>query len=289
MGSAIENQVAALLNSRTTRLTSIGSGGFGHAMYGRLENGRQIFVKADPSAPDRFFEQEADGLRRLAETGGVRTPAVLAAEPGILILEWAQTTSPSQDAAANFGHQLAVMHRYGQTGFGREENGFVGSEPLPGGGGHTDWVSFYAEERLQPFLDRAGSAGHISADDRQAVRQVIGQLDRLAGPAEPAARLHGDLWSGNVLWTSGGATVIDPAVYGGHREMDLAMLALFGLPQLKTVLTAYRNTYPLSRGWQDRVPLYQLFPLLVHAVIFGGSYGQAAGDAARRSLAALDP
>lgn len=289
MPDRITSQVEALLHSPVNELTPIRSGGFGETMQGRLADGRKIFVKTDPNAPDQFFEQEGDGLRSLAETSGVPTPAVLAADPGMLILEWVSEGSPSRQLAADFGQQLAITHRYGHTGFGREEDGFIGSEPLPGGSGYTDWTRFYAAARLQPFLDRARTAGHISTDDQQAVTQVIRQLDRLAGPNEPAARLHGDLWAGNVLWNPTGVTVIDPAFHGGHRETDLAMLALFGLPHLTAVLNAYQQTYPLSPGWQERVPLHQLFPLLVHAVIFGGSYGHAAGDAARRSLSILDP
>jgi fructosamine-3-kinase len=289
MPGGIDDRVAALLETSVRELRPIGSGGFGQAMHGRLADGREIFVKADEQAPARFFEQEADGLRWLAETGGVATPGVLAAEPGVLVLEWLESGSSTQQSAADFGRQLAITHGYGHTGYGRDEDGFVGSEPLPGGAGHSDWPSFYAQARLQPFLSRAVDAGRIGTQDRQPVEQVIANLDRLAGPGEPPARLHGDLWSGNVQWTPHGAAVIDPAAHGGHRETDLAMLALFGLPHLDTVVQSYDQTYPLSPGWQQRVPLHQLFPLLVHAVIFGGPYGQAAGDAARRSLTTMNP
>lgn len=284
MHGGSDTRIEALLDTPVTDLAALGGGGFGQAMRGQLQDGRQIFVKTDPDASYRFFEQEAEGLRWLAETGGVATPAVLAVEPGLLITEWLDSGSSSKQLATDFGHRLAVTHRYGHTGFGRDEDGFIGSEPLPGGSGHTDWSSFYADQRLRPFLDRAGAAGHITTQDRQVVEQVIDQLNHLAGPEEPPARLHGDLWAGNVLWGPDRAAVIDPACYGGHRETDLAMLALFGLPHLETVLTSYNQTYPLSSGWQQRVPLHQLFPLLVHAVLFGGAYGHAAGDAARRSL-----
>lgn len=288
MRGGIDTRIEALLTTRVTDLRPMGAGGFGQAMHGWLDGGREIFVKADSNAPPRFFEQEADGLQWLAETGGVATPAVLATEPGLLITEWLDSGASGKQLAHDFGHQLAITHGYGHTDYGRTEDGFIGSEPLPGGSGHSDWPSFYAEERLRPFLDRAAASGHIGAQDRQMVEQVIDQLDRLAGPDESPARLHGDLWSGNVLWGPSRVAVIDPACHGGHRETDLAMLALFGLPHLEAVLDSYDQTYPLSAGWQQRVPLHQLFPLLVHAVIFGGPYGNAAGDAARRSLAVAD-
>lgn len=108
------------------------------------------------------------------------------------------------------------------------------------------------------------------------------RLTSLAGPDEPPARLHGDLWSGNVVWGHDGAVLVDPAAHGGHRETDLAMLALFGLPHLQRLVDAYDEERPLADGWQDRQPLHQLFPVLVHAAMFGSAYGRRAGELARR-------
>jgi fructosamine-3-kinase len=103
----------------------------------------------------------------------------------------------------------------------------------------------------------------------------------LTGPPEPPSRLHGDLWSGNVLWSPDGVVLVDPAAHGGHRETDLAMLALFGLPHLDRVVAAYDEAWPLAEGWRDRVGLHQLHPLLVHAALFGGGYAARAADLAR--------
>jgi fructosamine-3-kinase len=113
-----------------------------------------------------------------------------------------------------------------------------------------------------------------------ARRVELGEFDDGA----PAARIHGDLWSGNVLWTREGAVLIDPAAHGGHRETDLAMLALFGLPHLDRLQEAYDEAYPLAEGWADRLGLHQLFPLLVHACLFGGGYGVRAAQTAARYL-----
>jgi fructosamine-3-kinase len=113
---------------------------------------------------------------------------------------------------------------------------------------------------------------------------VCERIDELAGPPEPPARLHGDLWSGNVLWSGDGAWLVDPAAHGGHRETDLAMLALFGCPHLSIVLAAYDEAYPLADGWRRRVALHQLFPLLVHTVLFGGGYAEQTIAAARAAL-----
>lgn len=279
-----------LLGIGVRQLRAVGGAGFGRPYAAELADGHTVFVKAQPDAVPGFFDHEAWGLRWLAEVSdGVRAAQVLAAGPELLVLEWIEPGRPSAAAAADFGRRLAITHDAGAPGFGRDVDSMIASEPLPGGSDAGDWADFYARARLQPFLDRAVAGGAVSDHDRRAIEQLIMELPRLAGPAEPPARLHGDLWSGNVLWTDHGAVVIDPAAYGGHRETDLAMLALFGLPHLSTVLSAYQEVHPLADGWQRRVRLHQLFPLLVHAVIFGAGYGSQAGDAARSVLADARP
>ena len=152
--------------------------------------------------------------------------------------------------------------------------------------GDPAWADWYAADRLLPYLRQARDAGDLTGAEARAVERVCDRLPELAGPAEPPARLHGDLWSGNVLWSGDGAWLIDPAAHGGHRETDLAMLALFGCPHLATILDAYDEAAPLADGWRDRVPLHQLFPLLVHVVLFGRGYADQAAAAARAALRA---
>jgi fructosamine-3-kinase len=145
---------------------------------------------------------------------------------------------------------------------------------------HSDrWGSFYAHERLAPMADRA--ATRLDAPTRKAIEDVMARCDSgdFDDDDQPA-RLHGDLWSGNVMWTSAGAVLIDPAAHGGHRETDLAMLALFGCPHRGAVLDGYQSVRPLSEGWRDRVGLHQLYPLLAHVVLFGGGYASQASTAA---------
>ena len=146
--------------------------------------------------------------------------------------------------------------------------------------GHRSWGEFYAEERLRPMAEAAGA--RLSTDGRAAIGRVIQRC--LAGDFDdddPSARLHGDLWSGNVMWTPAGVVLIDPAAHGGHRETDLAMLALFGCPYLDAVLDGYREVHPLRRGWRERIGLHQLYPLLAHVALFGGSYTRQTETAAR--------
>jgi fructosamine-3-kinase len=128
-------------------------------------------------------------------------------------------------------------------------------------------------------------AGALRPEDGRLVEAVIDRIGSLAGPAEPPSRIHGDCWAGNVLWSHGRGWLIDPAAHGGHRETDLAMLALFGAPDLDRILAGYDDAVPLAAGWRSRVPLHQLHPLLVHACLFGASYRGAVCSASRAALA----
>jgi fructosamine-3-kinase len=145
----------------------------------------------------------------------------------------------------------------------------------------ASWPEWYVEHRVLPYLRTAVDQG--SLNNPAPIEAVCDRIGELAGPVEPPARLHGDLWSGNVLW-SDQAWLIDPAAHGGHRETDLAMLHLFGCAQLERIVAAYHERDPLADGWRERIPLHQLFPLLVHTMLFGGGYG-AQAVAAARSLA----
>ena len=145
------------------------------------------------------------------------------------------------------------------------------------------WGRFYAEQRMLPYARRARDVGHLSAAayaqvERVAERLVAGEFD----DGRPVARIHGDLWSGNVLFTAAGVVLIDPAAHGGHGLTDLAMLHLFGTPQLETITSAYAEAATLPDGWADLIGLHQLHPLLVHAVSHGPSYGAEAGRIAER-------
>ena len=207
---------------------------------------------------------------------------VLAVAADCLILEWIEPARTHADTAAGFGRALARTHAAGAPGFGAEHDGYVGRLPLANRALPT-WAEFWAERRIAPYLKVARDKELIAPDDAATVERAVTRTAEIV-PEEPPARLHGDLWNGNVLWSTDRVVVIDPAAYAGHREVDLAMLALFGLPQLAQVLTAYQETSPLADGWEDRVAFHQLFPLLVHACLFGGQYGARAARLAARYL-----
>ena len=253
-----------------------------------------MFVKRSAEAPRGFFACEAAGLQWLsAADGGVPCAEVIGYDDTSLTLERLDSAAPTQSAAHEFGRRLAHTHDAGATAFGAPPDGWTGpgyfgplGRPLPMSYDAGDrWGRFYAHQRLAPMADRA--ATRLDVPTRDAIAAVIemcaaGEFDDDDRPA----RLHGDLWSGNVMWTPGGAVLIDPAAHGGHRETDLAMLALFGCPHLETVIDGYRSQRPLQEGWRDRVGLHQLYPLLAHVVLFGGSYAEQARTAAASALRA---
>ncbi|MEU8974015.1 fructosamine kinase family protein [Streptomyces monashensis] len=253
-----------------------------------LDGGTRVMVKRG-DAPGAV-RAEVAGLRWLAATGTVRVPAVLGHDERWMVTERVHTGHPDSDAALRFGQGLAALHAAGAVDFGAPppdgpEDAFIGLAPMRNTPG-TDWARWYAEHRVLPYVRGAVDRGSLRPGEAAVFERVCARLPELAGPAEPPARLHGDLWHGNVLWGADGEVrLIDPAAHGGHRETDLAMLALFGCPHLDRVLAGYDGTAPLADGWRDRVGVHQLFPLLVHAVLFGRGYAEQALAVARSTLA----
>ena len=280
----VARRAEELLDAQVIATAPVAGGDISTATRLRLSDGTTALVKTHHQAPDGFFDAEARGLAWLDEAhreGGVAVPEVLAHDHECLILRWIEPGKPTADAAAGFGAALARTHRAGAPAFGAESDGFIGRLPLPNRTAPT-WAEFYATRRLLPYLKLARDRGAIGEDDAAAVEGVVRRLEGLV-PDEPPARLHGDLWNGNVLWAlDGTCRVIDPAAHGGHREVDLAMLSLFGLPHLQRALDAYDEEHPLADGWRDRLGVHQLFPLLVHACLFGGGYGARAAETARQ-------
>jgi fructosamine-3-kinase len=258
----------------------VGGGDICTAYRARTDDGRPVFAKTRSGAPPGFFTVEADRLDRLREAAAVPVPRVVAAGPDGLVLEWVEPGPPQRKAAAEFGRALAALHEQTAPAFGYDGDGFVGLLPLDNGRDEA-WPSFFVERRILPYV------GSLSADERRAVDALVERIDEVTGPAERPSLVHGDLWSGNLLWARSGAVhLVDAAaVHVGHPESDLAMLALFGAPHLDEILAAYLSVRPLADGWRERVALHQLHPLLVHATMFGGGWGSRAAAAARAALA----
>ncbi len=293
------------LPPRVREARLLGGGNINEAFRVVLASREEAFVKTRGDVAPGEYAAEAAGLEWLAESGALRVPRVLERDERYLALEWVEPGRLVAAGEEELGRGLAALHGAGAPGFGSfavsvghaetdaadegetvdgtaagDEHAWLGSLRLPNAP-MGDWRSFYAERRLLPLARLARQRGALSAAGARTVERVCGRIGELAGPAEPPARLHGDLWSGNVLADAEGHPwLIDPSAYGGHREVDLAMLALFG--SSARTIAAYEEVTPLADGWRERVGLYQLLPLLVHAALFGGSYVQATERMAAR-------
>ncbi|WP_281179466.1 fructosamine kinase family protein [Streptomyces megasporus] len=290
--------MAALTGASVEEMRPVGGGDICDAYRVALSDGRTVFAKTLRPAPEGFFAAEATGLELLASSGTVAVPEVSAVEEDVLVLEWVEPGRADAAQAERLGRELAALHATPARAWGNPDPSrpaYLGSVPLPSPAdppaAPEDWPAFHAEWRLLPLLRRAVDGGGIAGRDARDVERLCEELyadpgdgTGVSGPPLPPAVVHGDLWSGNVLWSADGrARLIDPAAQGGRPETDLGMLELFGCPHLERLLAAYEEVGPLP-GLRARLPLHQLQHLLVHAVLFGSGYGARCGAAARAAL-----
>ncbi len=279
--TAWQRELAATIGTEVMAADRVTGGDINEAFRVRLADGRVVFVKTHARPPPGMFATEAAGLAWLSAGDGgagsqsairikpLRVPHVLAGAESFLALEWIDIAAKGRGFDEALGRGLAALHRIGAPAFGLDQPSYLATlrqDNRP----TADGVAFWIEQRVRPLAERAIAAGAMP-DIRADLDRLRARPDRF-GPSEPPARLHGDLWWGNVIAEAGAPVLIDPAVYGGHREVDLAMLALFGgVPP--ALIAAYHEVFPLADGWRDRVTLWQLYPLAAHAVLFGGGYG----------------
>jgi fructosamine-3-kinase len=263
----------AALGSPVAGLQAVSGGDINQAFEVHLQDGRVVFAKSNSDAPATMFEAEARGLAWLGQANALRVPTVIAHTKDVLVLEHIQRGPRRPDFDERFGRGLAMLHRAGAAGFGLDHDNFIGRLPQANAPlAPATWANFYRVRRLQPQLQLAIDEGQTTPTMRRGFDRLLERLEDIVGPPEPPARLHGDLWGGNAMVDDRGMPcLIDPAVYGGHREVDLAMMRLFGGFSPR-VFSAYHEAFPLAQGHEDRVPLYQLYYLLVHVNLFGGSY-----------------
>lgn len=268
-------------------VSTVGGGDINHAARVTTAQGR-YFVKWHQAPPPRFFDCEARGLCLLRDAGTARVPGVIGqgrvpgSRTAFLILEWIDRNGGKYTAASTLGRQLAEQHRPRHPHYGLDYDNYIGQLAQPNR--HTrSWVSFYRTERLGAQRDLAEKLGHLPAKRARRLDRLMQRLDEWIDEdrCQPSL-LHGDLWGGNwMVGLDGEPVLIDPAVYYGDREADLAMTALFGgFPP--DFYQAYEEVFPLAPGYEDRQPLYQLYYLLVHLNLFGESYGSRVDSILKR-------
>jgi len=289
---AVQKGIAAALSAslgrsvRVDRWQGIGGGCISNAS--RVDtNAGVFFAKWNEEAPPDLFEAEARGLRQMARAAArVAIPKVLAASgprgkvPAFIVMEYLEPESAHGDhEEETLGRGLAELHRTSSERFGFPGDTYCGST-RQANGWCDSWPQFYTERRIVPLLNAVRRERSLSANDEALYERVIARLPDLLERGSPPSLIHGDLWSGNVLWTTRGPALVDPACAYADREMEFGITTLFGGLSPRA-WSAYLETWPLDAGWRERNPLYQLYHLLNHYLIFGGGYGAQARDVAK--------
>ena len=257
------DRLAAVLGAPVTATAPVGGGCTDDALRVDLDDGRRVFVKTRADRLPGAYETEARGLRWLAAAGAIAVPRPVAVADDLLALEWIDAGETTAAAGESLGRGLAALHRAGAPGFGLDHDNFIGPLPQDNTAG-DDWADFYAVRRLAPYLDDLPA--EVSARLRDAIDD--GRLAHVLEHDVVPSLIHGDLWSGNIV---GGRWLVDPAVNRADRELDLAMLSLFGSIS-DGFARGYAQVWPLDDGWQQRRPALQLYHLLVHVRLFGAGY-----------------
>jgi len=251
------------------------SGGDINQAY-RLTSGTDnFFVKLNNKAFSLdMFQTEALGLELLSQCKGFMIPRVIGTgtledSRAFLLLEFIEETAQGESFWQEFGKALASLHSISESYFGLDHDNYIGSLPQSNKK-HKSWEDFFAEERIEKQFSLAYNQGYFPREVLKAKDKLINRLTELL-PREKPSLLHGDLWSGNYLASQHTPVLIDPAVYFGHREVDIAMMHLFGgFPQ--QVFESYNSVYPMEKGWKNRLEVHNLYPLLVHTNLFGRAY-----------------
>jgi len=275
----VKNAIQDEFDTEITSTTAVSGGDINKAAKCRLNNGKTVFVKYHKNAPENMFQAEAKGLELLRKHApeDVLVPEVLSQpdkKSEALVLEWIETGSSDQTTHEKLGRGLAHIHKTTQSNFGLDHDNFIG-KLHQSNSEHATWSDFFFQERLEPQIRLAIDRALLTKNEMNLAEHISSKLDSIY-PCEPAALLHGDLWGGNyMVEQSGKPVLIDPAVYFGHREMDIAFTELFGgFP--RAFYQAYEEHYPLQPGFEERKDLSNLYPILVHTNLFGGHYARQA-------------
>lgn len=275
MNSNVKSKVEDFFGEKIKTTNSVAGGCIADSRILQTESGKQYFLKTHSGSPGMFLK-EGNSLKELAKPQCIRVPKVFLADADFLLIEHIQQGYREDNFFKNFGVAFAQMHKYTAESFGFFEDNYIGSNPqynIAQDNEKTDWAEFYFQKRILPQYKMAERNGYATEELRKGVKLLEGKISQiLSASEEPPTLLHGDLWNGNFLCDSNGnAVLIDPAVYYGHREADLAMTKMFGGFSYD-FYTSYQETFPLSDGWEYREKIYLLYHYLNHLNLFGSSY-----------------
>ncbi len=277
MNPDLKSRLEKIFSEPIKSTSSISGGCIADSRKLQFESGKVYFLKQLSGRSPGGFDAEEAGLKELRKSSTVNVPEVVRKGPDFLLLQWIEEGfSQTSSSMEMLGIQFAEMHRFRGKKFGFSEDNYLGGSPQlnkPSKEGSQNWAVFYAENRLEIQTSLAVKNGYATSELRNLMENLIKKFpDFISGTEEEPSLVHGDLWSGNYLIDKNGIPwLIDPAVYYGHREADLAMTSLFG-GFSNSFYSAYKSTYPIESGYADREPLYHLYHLLNHLNLFGTGY-----------------
>jgi fructosamine-3-kinase len=276
LNEKLKKDVEERLETTVKKVENLSGGCISNAYKLFTRSGKNYLLKVNATTPSDMFEKEAHGLDEIKKADAIRVPEAKIFSPNYLVTEFIESGKKSATFFRDFGRQFAGLHKYRSSSFGFYEDNYIGSTPqrnLPDNNEDKDWIEFYFNKRLHFQMLLCEKNGHGTEDLRKSFSRLENIIvDILKGSEEEPSLLHGDLWSGNYMVDeSSNPCIIDPAVYYGHREADLAMTKLFGgYPE--EFYNSYNENFPLKDGWQYRENIYKLYHVLNHLNLFGMSY-----------------
>ena len=280
LSSQQKSKIEEITKSGIGSLSPVSGGCISEALKLEMDSGKIFFLKLNNSNPGDMFIKEAHGLNELYKANAIRIPKVIHFESAFILIEFIRQNNKAANFYEEFGRKFAELHKFHNVSFGFYENNFIGSnvqENIPDKNEKNNWTEFYFNKRILFQLKLAEKNGHATKELITKINSLESKIENiLSGSEEQPSLLHGDLWSGNYIADeNGNACLIDPAVYYGHREADLAMTKLFGGFNSEFYLS-YNEYFPLPPGYNYRENIYKLYHILNHLNLFGrGYYSQA--------------
>ena len=274
--SDFKKKIEDITGTKIISSNSVSGGCISNACKLEMKSGKNYFLKFNDFVSNDMFLKEANGLKELSKANAIRIPNVILAEKSLILLDYIESGHPNKTFFEDFGRKFARLHKLTSDNFGFFENNYIGSTDqlnIPSENEKTNWIEFYWNKRILFQYRLAERNGYATSELKDGIKKLEIRIDEiLSGSEEKPSLLHGDLWSGNYMSDENGdACLIDPAVYYGHREADLAMTKLFGGFD-NNFYSAYNEANPLKEEWRNRENIYKLYHVLNHLNLFGRSY-----------------